>query len=232
MSFAIEVPGSANPLSYQGLCRTLQNATTSPDATQRQSSEQQLTTWETHPGYYSSLQSVYLDKSLPLEPRFQAVIQLKNGIDRYWRLYAHVKNGVSPEEKTLIRSRLFQGTIDEGEERLAEHNALVVARIVRIDYPADWPEALPQIIELLRTSRHGNQQHLFGTLQILLQVVKELGTARLRKSQTALQSVAPEMVHVLSEIYSERSELGINFLASRQGNEQRLTSHCVLVLYL
>ncbi|VUC21250.1 unnamed protein product [Clonostachys rosea] len=220
MSFAIEVPGSANPLSYQDLCRTLQNATTSPDATQRQSSEQQLTTWETHPGYYSSLQSVYLDKSLPLEPRFQAVIQLKNGIDRYWRLYAHVKNGVSPEEKTLIRSRLFQGTIDEGEERLAEHNALVVARIVRIDYPADWPEALPQIIQLLRTSRHGNQQHLFGTLQILLQVVKELGTARLRKSQTALQSVAPEMVHVLSEIYSERSELGINFLANRQGNEQ------------
>jgi hypothetical protein len=163
---------------------------------------------------------VYLDKSLPLEPRFQAVLQLKNGIDKYWRLYAHVKTGIKPEEKSLIRSRLFQGTIDEEDDRLAKNNAFVVAKIVRIDYPTDWPDALSNIIELLRSSRTGNQRHLYGTLQILLQVVKELGTARLRRSQTALQSVTPEMVHLLSEIYSERSAQGISFLASGQGAEQ------------
>ena len=28
---------------------------------------------------------MYLDKSLPLEVRYLAVIQLKNGIDKYWR---------------------------------------------------------------------------------------------------------------------------------------------------
>jgi hypothetical protein len=33
----------------------------------------------THP------QSVFLDKSLPIEVRYLAVIQLKNGIDKYWR---------------------------------------------------------------------------------------------------------------------------------------------------
>lgn len=163
---------------------------------------------------------MYLDKSLPLEPRFQAVIQLKNGIDKYWRLYAQGRNGIKPDEKNMIRARLFEGTVDEPEERLAEHNAFVTAKIVRIDYPADWPDALPQIIALLRSSRNGNQQHLYGALQILLQVTKELGTARLRKSQTALQSVTPEIVHVLTEIYAERSEAGINFLSSQQGNEQ------------
>ena len=114
--------------------------------------------------------------------RFLAVIQLKNGIDKYWRLYAQVKNGIKPDEKTLIRSKLFQGTIDEEEKNLALHNALVVAKVVRIDYPADWPEALSTLIGLLRSSKNGNQQHLYGTLQILLRVVKELGTARLRKS--------------------------------------------------
>ena len=168
---------------------------------------------------FPAVQAVYLDKNLPLEPRFQAVIQLKNGIDKYWRLYAH-KNGIKPDEKSAIRARLFEGTIDEAEERLAEHNAFVVAKIIRIDYPADWPDALSQIIDMLRSSRHGNQQHLYGALQILLQVVKELGTARLRKSQTALQSVTPEIVHVLTEIYSERSELGINFITSSQGDDQ------------
>ena len=163
---------------------------------------------------------MYLDKSLPLEPRFQAVIQLKNGIDKYWRSFAQVKNAIKPDEKNIIRARLFEGTVGEAEDRLAEHNALVVAKVVRIDYPAEWPDALSQIIGLLRSSRHGDQRHLYGSLQILLQVVKELGTARLRKSQTALQSVTPEIVHVLTEIYAERSELGIGFLSGGQGNEQ------------
>lgn len=95
-----------------------------------------------------------------------------------------------------------------------------MAKIIRIDYPADWPDALSQIIALLRSSRHGNQQHLYGTLQILLQVVKELGTARLRKSQTALQSVTPEIVHVLTEIYAERSEMGIAYMQNSQGSDE------------
>jgi hypothetical protein len=32
-----------------------------------------------------ALQTVFLDQSLPLEVRYLAIIQLKNGIDKYWR---------------------------------------------------------------------------------------------------------------------------------------------------
>jgi hypothetical protein len=32
-----------------------------------------------------TLQTVFLDQSLPLEVRYLAIIQLKNGIDKYWR---------------------------------------------------------------------------------------------------------------------------------------------------
>lgn len=145
--------------------------------------------------------------------RFLAVIQLKNGIDKYWRLYAQVKNGIKPEEKSVIRSRLFQGTLDEPERNLALHNALVVAKVVRIDYPADWPDALTSIIAILRSSKDGNPGQLHGALEILLRVTKELGTARLRRSQTALHSVTPEIVYVLGEIYSQRSALWASFLA-------------------
>lgn len=38
-----------------------------------------------HNGMTNILQSVFIDKSLPLEVRYLAVIQLKNGIDKYWR---------------------------------------------------------------------------------------------------------------------------------------------------
>ena len=55
MSFAVEVPGEANPLTLEDLCRALQSAT-SNDTTQRQAAGQQLSAWEQAPGYYSSLQ--------------------------------------------------------------------------------------------------------------------------------------------------------------------------------
>jgi hypothetical protein len=148
-----------------------------------------------------------------------AIIQLKNGIEKYWRLFSHVKNGLSPEEKALIRTRLFQGTIEEEEKSLALHNSLATAKIVRIDYPQEWPEALTSIIGILRASKAGNQQHLYGGLQILLRVVKELGSARLRRSQTALQSVAPEIVYLLCEIYSEKTAIWVEFLANARGDE-------------
>lgn len=53
--FAIEVPGDANPLSLQELCRALESAT-STDHSRRQAAGLQLTSWESEKGYYSSLQ--------------------------------------------------------------------------------------------------------------------------------------------------------------------------------
>ena len=165
---------------------------------------------------------MFLDKSVSLDIRFLAVIQLKNGIDKYWRLYASARNGIRPEEKQAIRSRLFQGTIDEEEKNLALHNALVVAKIVRIDYPDDWSDALPNLIQLLRNYSNGNQQHLSGVLQLLLRVVKEMGTARMKKSQTALQSVTPEMVYVLAEIYADKSSAWVSYLRTGRGDEDEV----------
>lgn len=83
-SFAIEAEGEADPLSENGLVSTLQSAA-STDLNQIQSGTKQLTRWEKQPGYYRHLQSAYLSKQLPLEVRYLAIIQLKNGIDKYWR---------------------------------------------------------------------------------------------------------------------------------------------------
>lgn len=55
MSFAIEVPGEANPLNFKSLCCILA-AATSHDHARRQAAGKQLNAWEHQPGYYSSLQ--------------------------------------------------------------------------------------------------------------------------------------------------------------------------------
>ena len=153
---------------------------------------------------------MYLDKSLPSEIRYLAIIQLKNGIDKYWRKTA--TNAITAEEKLHIRQGLLRGGIEEAENSLALQNALVVAKVVRVDYPQDWPEVLTDMIKLLREASRSNQLHLRRGMLMLLQVVKELSTARLRRSQTSLQSVTPEIVLLLSEIYLQKVELWNNFL--------------------
>ncbi|KAI2641149.1 putative importin 11 [Xylaria nigripes] len=188
-------------------------------ACQRQTAGQQLSSpsWQGHADYYPTLQTVFLDNTLPRDIRFLAIIQLKNGIDACWRSHA-IKNTIPSEQKQLIRSRLFRGSIEESDQQLALHNALVVAKIIRVDYPGEWPDALGELIGHLRALRD-NDQSLAGALLIMLRIVRELGTARLLKSQKALQAVAPDLVQVLGEIFDAKMRLWLAFMASGNGEE-------------
>ncbi|KAI1774694.1 ARM repeat-containing protein [Hypoxylon cercidicola] len=214
MNFAIEVPGAATPFNFHELCRTLQFAS-SHDNSERQSATQQLQTWESDPAYYPSLQSVFLDQHVSQSARLLAIIQLKNGIDRHWRQYAP-DYSIPAASKQAIRDRLFQGTVGEGDRHLAQLNALVVAKVVRIDFPHAWASPFTDLNNLLRTTKNGNQLDLSGALMILLRVVKELGTARMLRSQKALQTVTPELVYILGEIYGARTSEWIAFLTNGQ----------------
>ncbi|KAI1483522.1 hypothetical protein K445DRAFT_314057 [Daldinia sp. EC12] len=218
MNFAIEVPGTATPLNFNELLRTLQTASSSYDNSKRQAAGQQLTAWESHPDYYPTLQSIFLDKGSPQDARFLAIIQLKNGVDRFWRLQS-VQNAIPAAAKQVIRERLFQGTTSEGDRQLALHNALVIAKVVRTDFPTAWPTPLNDLVQLLRATKDGDQVELSGALMILLRIVKELGTARLRKSQALLQSITPELVYVLGEIYHAKTSLWIAFLTNGRDDD-------------
>lgn len=135
MSFAIEVPGEVNPLSIETLYRTL-TAAASSHPHQIKSGTLQLQHWEKQPGYYSCLQTIFTDFSLPLEVRHLCIIQLKNGIDKYWRKTA--PNALKKEEKDQIRARSIESGTREPDIRLALQNALMIAKIVRYEYPLEW----------------------------------------------------------------------------------------------
>ncbi|KAK0337104.1 hypothetical protein LTR59_014300 [Friedmanniomyces endolithicus] len=197
-SFAIEVPGEANPLNEDLLVRTLHSAASS-DPHQIQTGTKQLQQWERTDGYYKHLQSAYIDTRLPVELRYLAIIQLKNGIDKYWRKTA--TNAVSKDDKDAIRSRLIQSSLQESEDGLALQEALVIAKIARFEYPNDWPDALSALVQTLRSQVPPLQ--LARALLALLHIVKELSTARLQRSRQNLQAATPEIVHVLSTLYTE-----------------------------
>ncbi|EDU43667.1 importin 11 [Pyrenophora tritici-repentis] len=198
--FSVEVPGEANPLTEGILFHVLRSAS-STDQTQVQTGTKQLQHWEKAQGFYPLLQSVYLDKSLPLEVRYLAVIQLKNGIDKYWRKTA--TNAVTKEDKNTIRARLLESAVNEADHRLALQNALVVAKIVRYEYPTDWPGLFQQLLQILRTAADPSAYplQLPRALLVLLYIVKELSTGRLPRTRQSLQTVAPEIFNVIGTIY-------------------------------
>ncbi|KAI4741442.1 ARM repeat-containing protein [Aureobasidium sp. EXF-12298] len=220
-NFAIEVPGEANPLTEHTLLNVLRSAASS-DPQQIQSGAKQLEHWEKVAGFYKHLQSVFIDKSQPFEVRYLAIIQLKNGIEKYWRKTA--ANAVSPEDKGVIRSRLLESGIEEYDHRLALQNALVIAKVSRFEYPQDWPDIISTLIIVLRRSSDSNANpiHLPRTLLILLHITKELSAARLQRSRVALQAATPEIVQVLGQIYLGTVQSWQEALSSNVGDQEAL----------
>lgn len=131
-------------------------------------------------------------------------------MDKYWRKGA--TNPLSVQDKTAIRSRLFESGFTEAHPQLALQNSLVISKIVRMEYPNEWPSALTDLVAILRSVSGTNQLQLQRGLLVLLQITKELASARLRISQTALQSVTPEIVCLLSNVYTEKVNQWYGFL--------------------
>lgn len=211
-----ELSGEANPLTPALVYSALQNAGSNQQLL-IQSGTRQLQQWETQRGFYSLLQAVYLDKTLPTEVRYLAVIQLKNGIDKYFRKTS--PNAISPEERHGIRVKLLDSGINEADPRLAKQNAMVISKVIRVDWPTEWPEALNELIAKLRVAAETNSLHLRRGLLVLLSVVKDLSTARLRNKQTLLQSVTPEIVYLLSAIYIQNIQKWTGFLNGNCGDQ-------------
>ncbi|KAH6639557.1 armadillo-type protein [Boeremia exigua] len=210
LEFGIEVPGEANPLTEGILFHVLRSASSS-DPQQVQTGTKQLQQWEKARGYYPLLQTVFVDRSLPLEVRYLAIIQLKNGIDKYWRKTA--PNAVIKEDKATIRARLLESAVNEADSRLALQNALVIAKIVRYEFPNDWPELFQHLLQILRASTDPNAYRLQlpRALLVLLYIVKELSTGRLTRTRQSLQSVAPEIFAVLGTIYVNKVQAWQSF---------------------
>ncbi|KAJ5179511.1 hypothetical protein N7492_002721 [Penicillium capsulatum] len=203
MAQPIELPAEACPLRYDYVVNTLVMASSSSQQNVRTGTNQ-LQNWQKLGMYHSMLQDVFCDHSLPTEVRYLAIIQLKQGIDRYWRKTA--TNAIAKEEKEKIKLRALEAGITEPARPLALQNALMVAKILRYEFPAEWPDAITSIIAFLRSSMApgANPVQLPRTLLILLQIIKELSTARILSTRKHLQSVSPEVFQVLGNIYVDK----------------------------
>ncbi|KAF8935479.1 hypothetical protein BGZ58_004972 [Dissophora ornata] len=192
----------------------------------------QLQQWETTPQFNATLQDIFYDKSLDTNIRWQAIIYLKNGIDKYWRKTA--KNAISPEEKTAIRSRLLTA-LDEEQKPLATQNAVLISKIARFDFPMDWPDLLTTMLDIVRQSTANEsdprarliQQRSLYTLHL---IVKGLISKTLAAARKQFQQVAPDLFSNVVNIYVRYVDM---LFASNSTNIEHLsgyleTSHMAL----
>lgn len=241
-SFSIEAEGETNPLTVHDIFRVLSQISTGSNQA-LQVSAKQLENWERTPGYYSLLQDIYSDFTIDDTVRLQAIIQLKNGIDKHWRKTS--TQPIQKPEKVKIRTKAIEIGVNEPRSSLALQNALMLAKIVRFEFPHDWPDVIIVLIEQLRgavaqsripspsTKQQVKPSHDSTTnesvfvpnvIQLVLQVIKELSSGRLVRTKRSLETVAPELLVVLGELYKNLIESWM-----RDGDLDRMkTSHAAL----
>ncbi|KAI9595763.1 armadillo-type protein [Syncephalis fuscata] len=194
------------------------NEIASQEPARLQAAEELLREWSTETGYFSTLQDIFLNKSLDQNVRWQAIIQLKNGIGRYWRRSAN--NAIQREEKSIIRNRLFEN-MDEELSTLAVQNAVIVAKIARCDFPMEWDTLLQTLLSIIQSastltdmtqSRLIKQRALY-TLHL---VVKSLCSKTLTASRKAFQEISPELFYHVGQIYHSHMEQWMSSIKQQQ----------------
>lgn len=205
-------------LTEQNIIQTLEQASNPQHAGSevQRLAEHQLKVWEIQPGFHYMLQSIYLDLSNPLQVRWLAVIQFKNGVDKYWR--SSRINAIKKDEKASIRARLFD-LIDEQNNQLCIQNAQATSKISRLDFPAEWPNLFEQLEALLEDDPvRKDHVKLYNILTHINQIIKILGTARIGRCKPAMQSKVPLIFPLIVRVYLQSFEEYIHKSQSNNGS--------------
>ncbi|CAI7934569.1 unnamed protein product, partial [Closterium sp. NIES-54] len=120
--------------------------------------------------------------------RWLAAIYFKNSINRYWRARRETQ-GISDEEKPLLRARLLELVADENSQ-VAVQLAVLIAKIARIDYPREWSELFPTLLQKLQSQDPLLTQRAY---LVLNHVLKELSTKRLSVDQRTFAQVTSQL---------------------------------------
>ncbi|KAI7797680.1 putative importin-11, partial [Triplophysa rosa] len=156
---------------------------TSQDTAVLKPAEEQLRQWETQPGFYSVLLSIFNNHLLDVNVRWLAVLYFKNGIDRYWRRVA--PHALSEEEKSSLRAGLITN-FNEPVNQIATQIAVLIAKVARLDCPRQWPELIPILLESVKV-QDSLQQH--RALLTFYHVTKTLASKRLAADRRLFQDV-------------------------------------------
>lgn len=180
--------------------------------------DEQLAAWETESSFWEALVHAALarEAGYPSTLRQLAMIRFKNGITKYWRPRIVNRKSVVIEHdaKERIRQRLLD-VLTEPDRVVATQGALSVARIMRHDYPDEWPTIVPALqaaFESSSTALHeaavqGRLAESTTDTVVLLRAadtlrycVKELESVRIMAGRLRMANLAEYLIPVLQPV--------------------------------
>lgn len=172
--------------------------------------EQQLKQWETEPGFYSTLLSIFFNHSIDRNVRWLAVLYFKNGVERYWRKTA--PNAISEEEKKIIKDRLISN-FREPVNQLAVQLAVLISKVARFDCPKEWPELIPTLLQSVRDVDDLCQQR---TLLVLHHVIKALSSKRLAGDRRIFHELTSNIFNYVLNLWNSYTEAFLQHMQQEQ----------------
>ncbi|KAK7479675.1 hypothetical protein BaRGS_00029051 [Batillaria attramentaria] len=211
--------GTAEPVVLE----TLSHAC-SQDANVLKPAEQQLKDWETEPGFYSILSSIFCKYDLDANIRWLAVLYCKNGVDRYWRRSA--PHAIAEGEKELIKTRLISG-FREPLPQIATQVAVLTAKIARLDCPHNWGALVPTLLQAVRCDDVLVQQR---ALLVLHHVTKTLASKRLAADRRLFESLTNDIFSYVTHLWGTHLSQFLQLAAQHDENMASSLEQCRLVL--
>ena len=140
----------------------------------RKHAEWQLQQQYANPEFPVALVSIGAHKDVPIDVRQAALLYLKTFVLACWSPQFSEHNGQlfnDATKKAQIRQALLDLTLSGHDQRKIKNAAsLVVSKIASADFPDEWPDLLPAV---LNVAGSGAESQLHGALKVLGELVDD-----------------------------------------------------------
>ena len=140
----------------------------------RKNAEWQLKQQYTNSDFPVALVSIGTHNDVPIDVRQAALLYLKTFVLACWSPQFDEFNGqayADDGKKTQIRQFLLDLAVSGRDERKIKSAAsLVVSKIATVDFPDEWPDLLPTVLNVVGT---GTDAQLHGALKVLNELVDD-----------------------------------------------------------
>lgn len=184
----------------------------------------QLKQWETSPGFYTILSTIFQNHDIDFNVRWLAVLYFKNGIERYWRRNA--PNAIAEEEKDALKKRLVD-SFNEPVPQVATQLAVLIGKIARMDCPRYWPELIPTLLQVVRCNDRLLQER---SLLVLHHVIKSLASKRLMADRKLFEEVSDNLFSFVLNLWNTHMETFLQLASKYEEGMLEAIERCILIL--
>lgn len=179
----------------------------SPDQAVRGAALQRLMEEEKVPGFFPLLLGIYERSDVPTV-RLQAVLLLKNSIDRKWNTILHssgAKSAISAEDKQTTKDVLLRHVLNEPTEQLSSQLIVAITHIAKHDFPEKWWDLANMLLDSLTNP-------VPIVLKLLHSVLKVQLSKRLPGHKASMAKVATAFAPILGRLWTQSTDLMVEKL--------------------